>query len=144
MFFFAADGLVAILKKMADPAVAEAEGDGMAGEQPPHESGKLRTPSAQPQMEMVVKQRQGKAVGSRFPQQSRQSRDKRPSVVVVQKDGPTFDPSDGQMWRVPGRSMCAIRGTTGGYQKPADKLTSQQPSWSSVSLKNLHLYGKLL
>jgi hypothetical protein len=52
-FFFADDGFVTILKKMAGPAIAEIEGRGITGEQAAHEAGKFLLSRAQQEMNVI-------------------------------------------------------------------------------------------
>ena len=61
--FFADDGFVPVLKKMAGSLVAKIEDYGVAGQQAAHKAGEFETFATQQEVEMIVEHGPGKALG---------------------------------------------------------------------------------
>src|SRR6266508_2815366 len=93
-FFFADDGLVAILEEMTNAAMTKIECNGVPSEEPSHEKRKLSLVSAEQKVEMIRHQRPGEAVRASFLKKRGKAADKRITVVIIEKDIALFDPSD--------------------------------------------------
>lgn len=107
------DGFVTILEKMAGALVAQVEDHGVAGQQSPHDLGEGALIRPQQQMEVVVEQRPGKTVGSRFGQQKAKAGEEASRSWSSRKMGRLSIPLTITCWSRPGMSMRACLGMSG-------------------------------
>ena len=96
-FFFADDGLVAVLEQVAGSVMSKIEIDCIPGKEATHEAGKLQPVAPQQKMEMVRNQRPGVAIGFGVEQQPVKPFNKTSAIGIVEKYFCSLDPADDYM-----------------------------------------------
>jgi hypothetical protein len=94
---FAHNGLVAVLKQMPMPAMAQIVTDGVTGQKPSHQTGQPMRAAFDQYMGMVVQKRPGKDRGFGLNRQAAQPRHKIPAVVIVLYNQPLLNAANNNM-----------------------------------------------